>query len=141
MKGLINQLDINATIFGPPGFNRKGPINLCLSIPVQVRTSETSVAWNPRISFFKKFGTMVLSQNLIFCMKIKIKVFYKLISSFLVTIARHSQSIQNENFVKSFNLSRTKGGMKLIFIHADKYQTFIQIFSTNFFNFLGHGYL
>ena len=39
--------------------------------------------------------------NLIFCMKIKIKVFYKLISPFLVAIARHAQNTQNNNFGKS----------------------------------------
>ena len=48
---------------------------------------------------------------MIFCMKINIKGFYKLV--FLV-IARHTQSTQNSKFVISLQYLK-KGGMKLIF--------------------------
>ena len=36
---------------------------------------------------------------MIFCMKINIKVFYKLVVSFLLVIARHAQGAQNSRFV------------------------------------------
>ena len=55
---------------------------------------------------------------------INIKVFYKLVSSVLVAVARHAQS----NFAKFFaiNISLKKGGIKLIF-GADKHQSFLQV--------------
>ena len=51
-------------------------------------------------------------------MNIKIKVFLKQkqIKSFLVAIIRHAQSTQNDKSLQYFcNISRKKGGMKLIF--------------------------
>ena len=60
---------------------------------------------------------------MIFCMKINIKGFYKLV--FLV-IARHTQSTQNSKFVISLQYLK-KGGMKSIFPQVDT------------INFGGHG--
>ena len=52
---------------------------------------------------------------MIFCMKINIKVFYNMVVSFLLIIARHAQSTQNSKFVISAEyLKKKKGGMKLI---------------------------
>ena len=51
---------------------------------------------------------------MIFCMKINIKVFYKMVVSFLLIIARHAQSTQNSKFVISVEYLTKKGGMKLI---------------------------
>ena len=48
-------------------------------------------------------------------MKISLKVFYKLIVSFLLVVARHVQSTQNSNFVISLRYLKKKGGMKLVF--------------------------
>ena len=60
---------------------------------------------------------------MIFSMKIKIKVFCKLALSFVLVIAKYAQSTQNSKFVISLffifvsfcNISKRKGGMKLIF--------------------------
>ena len=38
---------------------------------------------------------------MIFCLKINIKIFYKLAESFLLVMARYAQSTQNSNFVIS----------------------------------------
>ena len=51
-----------------------------------------------------------------FCMKINIKVFYKLIPSFFVAIARHVQSTQNNKF--TISQGRREGWSW--FLHADK---------------------
>ena len=51
-------------IFWTCDCRRKGFINLCLPVRVCVRPSETSVAWNRLSSFFKKFDTIILIQNL-----------------------------------------------------------------------------
>ena len=61
----------------------------------------------------------------IFGMLIKIKVFYKLIVSFWVYVARHAQSIQNKF---SISLQYLKENMKdeVDFLPADKHQTFLQ---------------
>ena len=52
---------------------------------------------------------------MIFCMKKKIKVFYKLLISFLLAVGRYAQSTQNSKFVITFKISKKKGGMKFIF--------------------------
>ena len=61
----------------------------------------------------------------IFGMLIKIKVFYKLIVSFWVCVARHAQSIQNKF---SISLQYLKENMKdeVDFLPADKHQMFLQ---------------
>ena len=46
---------------------------------------------------------------MIFCMKINIKVFYKLEVSFLLFIARHAQSTQKSKFVISFQYLKREG--------------------------------
>ena len=54
--------------------------------------------------------------NLIFCMKISIKISLKQIPSLLVAIARHAQSTQSNKSLQHLrNISRKKGDMKLIF--------------------------
>ena len=54
--------------------------------------------------------------NIIFRMKLNIKVFYKEAVSFSLVIATYTQSTQNSKFVISFAISqKKKGGMKLIF--------------------------
>ena len=68
---------------------------------------------------------------MMFCMKINIKVFYKLVVSFLLVIARHPQSTQNSKF-NIFAISRDK----VDFLHASKHQTILRV-DTN--NLGGHG--
>ena len=48
-------------------------------------------------------------------MQIKIEVFYKLILSFWVCVARHAQSTRNKKFAYLCYISRKTWGMKLIF--------------------------
>ena len=45
----------------------------------------------------------------------RIEIFYKLILSFQVCVARHAQSAQNKKFTYLCNISRKTGGMKLFF--------------------------
>ena len=72
-------------------------------------------------------------------MKINIKVFYKLIPSFLVVIARqYAQCIQNNKFALSLHYFNKEIRYKAdFFIHADKYQNFLQ---ADTLNFDGHGH-
>ena len=59
--------------------------------------------------------------KLIFCMPIYIKVFCKLMLSFLMGLARHAQSTHTGlHFL--CNISRVKLGMKFIFLHDGKHQ-------------------
>ena len=49
-----------------------------------------------------------MGMELIFCMQINIKVFYEMIVSLWVDVARHAQSIQNNRFAKLFEISQGK---------------------------------
>ena len=69
--------------------------------------------------------------SLIFCIKINMKVFYKLILSLLVTIDKHAQSTQNNNFVKSLHYLKKERKDELDLLHADKHQTFLQLHTIN----------
>ena len=61
---------------------------------------------------------------MIFCMKINIKVFYKLIVLFLLVIARHDQSTQNNNFVILLQYLKKEGRDEVDFLHAYKHQKY-----------------
>ena len=65
--------------------------------------------------------------NFIFDMQINIKVFYKLILSFWVFVARHTQSTQSKKFACLYNISRKMGRIKLLFLLADKHKSFLQV--------------
>ena len=59
---------------------------------------------------------------MIFCMKITIKVFYRLILLILVGMDRHAQITQNNMFLQNLcDISRKNLGMKLNF-WADEHQ-------------------
>ena len=73
---------------------------------------------------------------MIFCMKISIKIFYKLVVSFLLVIARHAHSTQNRKFVISFQYLKKEGKDELNFLHVDRYQIVLQVGTTNLG---GHG--
>ena len=57
---------------------------------------------------------------------INIKIFYKLILLFWRCVTRHAQSTQNKKFAYFNNISRKARGMKLIFLLADKHESFLQ---------------
>ena len=65
-------------------------------------------------------------------MKINIKVFYKLISSFLVTITRHAQGTQNYQFFNIVEYLKREGRNEVDFLHIAKHQTFLQVDTINF---------
>ena len=65
--------------------------------------------------------------KLVFCLQINIEVFYKLIHSFWVYIARHAQSTQNYKFAISLQYLKEKVKMKLIFILQINIKVFFQI--------------
>ena len=75
--------------------------------------------------------------NLMFCMKINIKVFYKLICSSSVVIARpFAQCIQSNRSALSLQYFKKEVRYKVDFFHADKYQNFLQ---ADTLNLDGHG--
>ena len=68
---------------------------------------------------------------MIFCMKINIKVFYKLVLSVLLVIARHAQVTQNHKFVISLQYLRKEGRGEVDFLYADKHQTILRVYTNN----------
>ena len=54
-------------------------------------------------------------------MNINIKVFYKLITSFLLAVARHVQSTQNNNVANSLQYLEKERKDEVDFLHADKH--------------------
>ena len=72
---------------------------------------------------------------MIFCMKINMKVFYK-VTVWCLLIARYPQSTQNNKFVISLQYLKKEGRNEVDFLHADKRQTFPQV---DLVNLGGHG--
>ena len=68
-------------------------------------------------------------------MKINIKVLYKLIPLFLVAIASHGQTTQNNKFSIFLQYLKKERRDEIDFSYADKHQTFLQV---NFIHFGGH---
>ena len=68
---------------------------------------------------------------MIFRVKLNIKVFYKLVVSSLLIIARHAQSTQNNIFVISMQYLKKEDRDKVDFLHADKHQTILQVDTIN----------
>ena len=64
---------------------------------------------------------------MIFCMETNIKVFYKLVVSFLLVLGRHTQSTQNSKFVISLQYFKKEERGEVIFLHVDKHQTILQV--------------
>ena len=59
-------------------------------------------------------------------MKIRIKVFLKQISSFLVAIIRHAESTKNNESAIFLQYPKKEGRQEVDFLHLDK-QTFLQV--------------
>ena len=60
-------------------------------------------------------------------MHINIEVFYKLILSFWVCIARHPQSTQNNKFAISLQYLKEEVSDDVVFLYADQHESFLQI--------------
>ena len=76
------------------------------------QSTQNKFAYHCNISR-KVWGGGVAKLN--FCMQIRMKVFYKLVVSLWVCLARHAQGTQNNKFTISCNISRKTSRMKLIF--------------------------
>ena len=72
---------------------------------------------------------------MIFCMKINIKVFYKMVVSFLLIITRHAQSTQNSKFVISVEYLKKKRRDEVDCLHVDKHKTILQVHKINLQSF------
>ena len=64
--------------------------------------------------------------ELIFCLEINIKVFYKIIVSLWVYVDRHAQSNQNNRFTISLQYVKENVKNKVDFLPADKRRRFLQ---------------
>ena len=64
-----------------------------------------------------------------------ITVYYKSILSFLVSVARHVEGTQNNKCEMPLNISKRNWVMKLIFLHADKYEHLTQVDRITFCGF------
>ena len=60
-------------------------------------------------------------------MQINIEVFYKLILSFWVCVARHAQGTQNKKFAYIFAISPETRGDEVHFLPADKYESLLKL--------------
>ena len=56
-----------------------------------------------------------------------IKNVYKLITSFLLVLARHAQSTQNSNCAVSFQYLKKEMRGEVDFLFTDKHQSFLQV--------------
>ena len=63
----------------------------------------------------------------IFCLQIQTKVFYKLVASLWVCIARHAQNTQYNKFAISLQYLRKEMSDEIDFLHADKYEKLIKL--------------
>ena len=63
--------------------------------------------------------------ELTFGIEINIKVSYKLILSFLVGLARHAQSTQDNRFAISLQYLQKEVGDEVDFLHVDKHKSFL----------------
>ena len=59
---------------------------------------------------------------MIFCVKISIKFFYRLVVLCLLVIAKHTQNTQNGKFVTSLQCLETERRDKVDFMDAGKHQ-------------------
>ena len=56
----------------------------------------------------------------------------KVVKLLLVGMARHAQCTQNFKFVISLKYLKKEGKDEVYFLHADKYQTILQVDTINF---------
>ena len=65
--------------------------------------------------------------NLIFCLQINTKGFFKLLLSFQVCVARHVPITRNNKFVISLQYPKNELSDKVDFLHTDKHESLLQI--------------
>ena len=75
--------------------------------------------------FMRKISKNKWEIELTFGIEINIKVSYKLILSFLVGLARHAQSTQDNRFAISLQYLQKEVGDEVDFLHVDKHKSFL----------------
>ena len=85
----------------------------------------------PKVTKLQNLGKKEVRHKFNFLHEGKNQSFLQADTMVLVVIIRHAQSTQNNKSLQYFcNISRKKGGMNLIFLHADK-RTFLQVDTIN----------
>ena len=77
--------------------------------------------------------------DLIFCKKININIFYKLIQLFMVAIARHAQSTWNDRFAMLFWHFKIEGKDEVDFLYTDRHQIFLKVSFAKSLQYLKNG--
>ena len=65
--------------------------------------------------------------NMIFCLQINVKGFFKLSLSFQECLARHGQITQNNKFAISLQYLKEELSDEVVFLHTDKHESLLQI--------------
>ena len=95
-----------------------GPIKSLLSVSPPVLLSVRESVRHFSQEWVRNYGKILVLElwaKLLLANQVNIKVIYKVILSFWVCAARHTQNTQNEKFVHLCNISRKTWGIKLIF--------------------------
>ena len=90
-------------------------VNIVIDIQHQSHIWEKSATWVMDKNAVTQSNWKKWMMSFIFGIQINIKVFYKLILSCWVCVARYAQSTQNKKFAYLCNISRKEWRMKLIF--------------------------
>ena len=80
---------------------------------------------NKKFIYLCNISSKTWGMKLIFCMQINVKVFYKIIVSLWVWVARHAQSTQNRNFAISLQYIVENVKDEIGFLPADQRQKFL----------------
>ena len=89
---------------------------------------------NKNFTYLCNISSKTWGMKLIFCMQINVKVFYKIIVSLWVRVARHAQSTENRNFAISLQYVKENVKDEIGFLPADQRQKFLQISSKRFYH-------
>ena len=79
------------------------------------------------LHYFCNFSRKMWGIKLIFCMRINAEVFFKLLVSLWVCVARHTQSTENNKLVISMQYPKQNVNDEVDFLPEDKHQRFLKI--------------
>ena len=80
---------------------------------------------NKNFTYLCNISSKTWGMKLIFCMQINVKVFYKIIVSLWVRVARHAQSTENRNFAISLQYVKENVKDEIGFLPPDQRQKFL----------------
>ena len=95
-------------------------------------TCHTQIPKITTLQYFSNISRKRRGVNLGFCMRIRIKVFYKLKPSFLVSISRLAQSPQNKMFLIFLRDLKKERRDEEDFLQAFNHQAFLQVDTIQF---------